>query len=316
MSETLKLRYKVGEIEFEAEGSPETVEKQRINFMNGVLPAAVDAMVQTHQSANMQLCIEPSTNVAMLEVGSETTSIEPSTAISDDLSRTSLASFLKPYGSLTEQNFTLFSAYFDEAKNNNKKFSIEEVKRYYSDARRVLPQNPSMSLTSLAKKGLIMDTLAPDDAKPGKYYMLTDDGINYIKNYIPKENKTNGKATKSRKTISKQETTYASITADDLNLKNYPLVKTFKGSKEQIILAMYIVTNENKGEWFTVDDIIYLMKNIFELPCTRDMVRGIITRNASFFQNKNDENNKRALSYKLLSGAKDFAESLIEQFKQ
>ena len=47
MSDVLKLKYKVGEIEFEAEGPAEAVEQQRVNFMNVVLPAAVDAMVRT-----------------------------------------------------------------------------------------------------------------------------------------------------------------------------------------------------------------------------------------------------------------------------
>ena len=31
-------------------------------------------------------------------------------------------------------------------------------------------------------------------------------------------------------------------------------------------MAMYIVTNENKGEWFTVDDVIYLLTNILLAP--------------------------------------------------
>ena len=32
-----------------------------------------------------------------------------------------------------------------------------------------------------------MDTSAPEDAKAGKYYMLTNDGIAYIEAYTPKE---------------------------------------------------------------------------------------------------------------------------------
>lgn len=47
MCDVLKLKYKVGEIEFEAEGPAEVVEQQRVNFMNAVLPAAVEAMVRT-----------------------------------------------------------------------------------------------------------------------------------------------------------------------------------------------------------------------------------------------------------------------------
>ena len=44
-------------------------------------------------------------------------------------------------------------AYFDEKKNRNMCFSIEDVKRYYAEARRSLPKNPSMSLNRLAEKG-------------------------------------------------------------------------------------------------------------------------------------------------------------------
>nr|WP_297275184.1 hypothetical protein [uncultured Agathobaculum sp.] len=40
------MKYKVGGIEFEAEGTAEAVEQQRIIFMNVVLPAAVEAMVR------------------------------------------------------------------------------------------------------------------------------------------------------------------------------------------------------------------------------------------------------------------------------
>ena len=53
--------------------------------------------------------------------------------------------------------------------------------------------------------------------------------------------------------------TYVSITADDLNIKNYPAVKSLSSSKEQVVMEMYIVTNEGKGEWFTVEDVTQLL---------------------------------------------------------
>lgn len=53
MSDTLKLEYKVGAIEFKAEGPADVVEQQRVNFMNAVLPAAAEAMVRT-QAAPVQ----------------------------------------------------------------------------------------------------------------------------------------------------------------------------------------------------------------------------------------------------------------------
>ncbi len=77
-------------------------------------------------------------------------------------------------------------------------------------------------------------------------------------------------------------------------------------------MAMYIVTNENKGEWFTVDDVIYLLVNVFEVPADYDKVNGVFKRNKSMFTSTQNEQNKKALCHKLLSGAKDFAESIIK----
>ena len=41
------VKFKIGEIEFEAEGSAEVVERERNVFLNVLLPAAVDAIVRT-----------------------------------------------------------------------------------------------------------------------------------------------------------------------------------------------------------------------------------------------------------------------------
>lgn len=97
MSDTLKLKYKVGEIEFEAEGPADAVEQQRINFMNAVLPAAVNAMVQTRSVSENKAYIETAPQQSLLEAGH--TEAEP---VSDavDYSRVSLSSFLKNMGNL------------------------------------------------------------------------------------------------------------------------------------------------------------------------------------------------------------------------
>lgn len=309
MSDTLKLKYKVGEIEFEAEGPADAVEQQRINFMNAVLPAAVNAMVQTRSVSENKAYIETAPQQSLLEAGH--TEAEP---VSDavDYSRVGLSSFLKKYGQLTEQDFTLFAAYFDEKKNRNMCFSIEDVKRYYAEARRSLPKNPSMSLNRLAEKGYIMDAATADEGKSGKCYMLTEAGIAFIETYVPKENSGEKKPrTKVKKSTSNISEMYVSITADDLNTKSYPAVKDLSGAKEQVIMAMYIVTNEGKGEWFAVDDIIHLLVNVFEVPADSDKVNGVFKRNKSMFASEQDANNKKALRRKLLSGAKDFAVDII-----
>lgn len=93
----------------------------------------------------------------------------------------------------------------------------------------------------------------------------------------------------------------------------YPAVKDLSGAKEQVIMAMYIVTNEGKGEWFAVDDIIHLLVNVFEVPADSDKVNGVFKRNKSMFASEQDANNKKALRRKLLSGAKDFAVDIIQK---
>ena len=313
MSDILKLKYKVGEIEFEVEGPAEAVEQQRVNFMNAVLPAAVEAMVRTQTVVERQPYIESATQPALLEAGASDAPMVTPHQTENDFSRTSLASFLKKYGTLGDQDFTLFAAYFDEKKNGTKAFSIENVKQYYQEGRRPAYSNNGMLLKYLVQKGYIMDTVVPEGAKPGNYYMLTTDGIAYIESYVPQEDLGDKKKPRAKKATNKKDSVYLTITADDLNLAAYPEVKSLSPGKEQVIMAMYIVTNENKGELFTVDDVIYLLTNIFEIPANVDNVNGVFKRNKSWFTSKQDDNNKKAYQRKLLTGAKDFAKRLISK---
>lgn len=317
MSDVLKLKYKVGEIEFEAEGPAEAVELQRVNFMNAVLPAAVEAMVRTRSVSENRTYIEATPQQSLLETGSAEIPVAPEKQTDIDYSRTSLSSFLKKYGTLGDQDFTLFAAYFDEKKNGTKAFSSENVKQYYQEGRRQAYSNNGVLLKHLVQKGYIMDASIPEGAKTGKYYMLTTDGIEYIEAYVPKEDSVEKKKprTKAKKSTPNISEAFASITADDLNTMNYPSVKSLSGSKEQVIMAMYIVANEGKGEWLTVDEIIHLLINVFEVPANAYMVNGVFRRNKSMFTSEKAPDNGKALRRKLLSGAKDFAEKIIEDSK-
>lgn len=162
-----------------------------------------------------------------------------------------------------------------------------------------------------------MDAATPENAKSGKYYMLTDDGIAYIEAYIPKENSDEKKKarTKAPKSVLKVSEAYVSITTSVLNAQNYPTVKSLSGSKDRVIMAMYIVTNEGKGEWFTVEDVIHLLINVIEVPADNDKINGVFKRNKSLFASEQDPINKKAKRKKLLFGAKDFAISIMQNPK-
>lgn len=309
MEKQMKLKFKIGSIiEFEAEGSTEDVERQRTAFMETVFPSAVEAVKFETMRQSIAAIPDNASTVELLPGALETST---SGQVGEDFSRTSLSSFIRRYGDLCDQDFVLFAAYFDEQRNNNKKFNAESIKQYYIDARRAPYSNNSMLIKALIQKGYIMDVASQDD-KSGKFYMLTDDGLSYIKQYTPKEATSEKKVKKSHKSGIKAESQYVGLTADDLNIKNYPKVKDQKGAINQLILALYIVTNENKGEWFTFIDIEYLFNHIYEIPFNVNTIKNAINAHKSWFAFSTDDKNKKANKYKLLSGAKDEVEKLIQ----
>lgn len=307
----IRVKFEIGEIKFEAEGSAELVERERSIFNNTLLPAAIDAIVRTRSvaqqssaymetPASQQPPILASTNELLPEaVGLET---------EVDLSRATLVSFIKKYGSLTEPDFVLFSAYFDELKNKTSYFTKDDAERYYDEARKAKPQNISMCLNRLAQKGLIIDATDVEQKSP-KPYRVSSEGIEYIRNYSPK-NANEKKATsskKSRKCHSKEKSVYADINCDELNLTSYPSVKELKDFKEKMLLVLYIVTKEQKGEWFTTDDVLCLLTDIFGEAATKDQVNGVFSREKLWFKTKKEDNRTKR---KLLNQGISFAESL------
>lgn len=229
MEKTLKVKFKIADIiEFEAEGTTEDVEKQRTAFMENIFPAAVNAVRANREQSWQQIKSSP---IELLPIDS-TESPKIGIAGLEDLSRTNLSSFLNRYGELSEQDFVLFAAYFDEKKNDKKEFNSDSVKKYYSEARRAPYSNNSMLISQLVKRGHIMQVEPYSETKGAKGYMLTDDGLKYVETYVAKEENSEKKIRKSRRNNSKIESQYKGLTADDLNLEIYPKVKDLEKSTE------------------------------------------------------------------------------------
>lgn len=306
-----RVKFKVGEIEFEAEGSAEVVERERNVFLNALLPAAVDAIVRTRgREKSTQYIEEVEQSSPLLVENIDTPNNDDIQLNSMDLSRTSLASFLKNYGKLSEQDFTLIAAYYDEKKNKITSFSTENVKKYYVEARRTEPSNVSMAVNQLAQKGLIMD--APNmEQKIPKQYILTVDGIKYVEEYVPKEESNEKKPTKSRKPRVKVQSIYSGLNVDELNLSIYPDVKSLKEFKEKMVLVLYIITKEKKGEWFTNNDVLCIMTDIFGEPATKDQVSGVFKREKLWFKSEYVEGNRKEVKRKLLNKGIEFAKAII-----
>ena len=299
MSNTLKVKFKIGEIEFEAEGLPEDVSNERNTFMNTLLPAAVEAMVRTRgavvvQESPVQELLTPQRD--MLTESSQVMCAGQS--VNEFLNQ-------KAFGSQIDTAIGLI--YYNEKFGAKEVFSTDELKQYFRDAKIKIPSNPSDVVNKLVGKSLIMA------ASEKGFYQLTRTGHVFVEQYEAKPKKE-GKKTVSKRGHSKTTvSSYAHITADDLNLKNYPAVKDLKGAKEQVIVAMYILTTEVNAEWFNWTDLEYMLVNIFEVPAIKKTIYGMFDKVKSWFKTEPDPTTKNGVRRKLLSGAKDFAKITIDK---
>ena len=196
-----RLKFKIGEIEFEAEGDADVIERERNAFMQFVLPAAVDAVVKTGISRGGESYMDINeANVPLIEERGISSGIEHNQGREENnYDRMNLASFIQDKGVLSEQDFVLFAAFFDEKKNGKRYFTKEDVDQYYAEARRTKPSNVSMCLNQLAKKGYIMDADTVEQ-KVSKPYIVSSSGIRFIDDYIPKDKgDSKGTVKRSRK---------------------------------------------------------------------------------------------------------------------
>lgn len=308
-----RVRFKIGEIEFEAEGSAEVIERERSFFNNTILPAAIDALVRTRGAVvtmqdTQRIEIQESQQTAVITTEDalpELTATNPTV----DFSRIGLVSFAKSKGADAHYDFILCAVYYNEKRNNVSSFSSATLKDLYSEAKKPLPNNLSMSLSELVKKGLIMEDVTAKGSNP-KMYVLTAEGEEYVENMHPIDSKEKKPASKPRKQRQKAESEYSAINCDDLNLSKYPEIKSLKDFKEKMLLILYIITNEGKGEWFTTADVICLMTDIFGESATENQVNGIFKREKRWFKCEKIEGSNKLTHRKLLNEGKSFAQSL------
>ena len=308
----IRGKFEIGEINFEAEGSADLVERERSIFNNTLLPAAIDAIVRTRSVPQSAQYIETQDlqQTAILTTTNAVDLLEQATVNSTiDFSKMSLASFAKSKGADAHYDFIICAVYFNEKRNGISSFSSVTLKELYSEAKKPLPNNLSMSLSELVKKGLIMEDISEKGSTP-KMYVLTSEGEESIKNMHPTENKEKKTSSRPRKQRQKVDSPYSTINCDDLNLAQYPEVKSLKDFKEKMMLVLYIITNEGKGEWFTTADVLCLMTDIFGESATKDKVNGVFKREKRWFKSENVDGNNKLMHRKLLNEGRTYAQSL------
>ena len=296
----LEVKIKIGEIEFYAKGQTADVEAQRQNFTNIILPAAVDAIKsfrpsQTYIAEATTPALEPIKETAVLEVNA-------------DLSAMSVNEFINSKGFKSQIDVAMGLIYYNEKIKGCSDFSSDDLKQYFKDARiSPAPKNPSDVINRLVGKSFIMN------GNDKKRYYLTQSGIRFVDGYAPKDTKAKKAVTsKPRKKQVKVESVYAQLSADDLNLKKYPEIKSFKDFKEKMMLVLYIVKEEGHGEEFSTCDVQVILTDLLGYSATIDQINGVFKRNATWFKTIPDPDNKKGVKHRLLNDAIDYAKGLIE----
>lgn len=292
-----KLKIKYGMIEFEIESDPETIEKERKAFMETLPNIALMARPQIHDSEEINpLQIEETKSLLLSNKG-----------ISSNIN-----TFMNDKGFSSDIDKCLGVIYFMNIMENVEVIDTSLIKERMQKAKLSIPKSISVAFNSLTTKGYIQP-VEQEEKGLTKYY-ITDEGKRIVEEYVKKEVKSKNTVKKVRNVKKTIETSYSFLTKEMMNLEKYPDFYKLKNSKEKIMLIMYIMKDIDKGEYFTINDLKYIISNIFNDKLTDDAIKGVFKNKstAKYFDKRNVENNKKIYEYKMIqSGFSYFEENVI-----
>ncbi len=292
-----KYNIKIGTVELSLDGEADYIEKERAFFFEKILPLAVESASYTRnvQSASPIL---------------ETDYSEIPRISTSNITQLSINEFLKQKCLSSYNDMAMALIYYNEKFNNVTEISSDDLKTCFGNAKIKLPSNVSDIINQLVKKGYIQSV--KNSSSSTKLYSMTVTGEEYIETYQPKDNAKSKASSKVRKPRSKTPSKYASLTREELNIEKYPPLKSFKDFKEKMMIALYIVTTEGKGEYFTTADVQYVLTDILGEKSTTDQINGVFRRETNWFNEISDPQNKKTVLRKLLNQGMEYAKNLLE----
>lgn len=305
MTETItKLKLKYGEIEFEIEGSPETVAKEREEFQKTLIPA-MEAFLQRRKTTYIQ---EPIFQEKELPAN-DTKLI--SCTHTHNKNFANFAHFLKEKNFTTDVDKVIAAVYYISEICNKDIITRDDIEQEFKNAKQPNLTNLSAAIAVNIKKAH-MEELEKVDNK--RTFRILQPGIDYCNNYIPKEENSK-KSTKGIKhSKAKQQKDYPSlaITVDELHMDKYCDITKLQKFAEQIWVLMHMYTEETQFNSFTKQELQRIMKEKFNLPASDKQIR-------TFFENAGKDVDKvkigKELSIRLLLGGKQKAENIINKHK-
>lgn len=285
-------------IEFEIESDPETIEKERKAFLETLPTITVLANNKIYEENNTEVELIDESKVKYLPA--QTKNIT-----------TNLNTFLHEKGFSSDIDKCLAVIYFMNEVENVESVNNQIIKERMQKAKLIIPKSISVALNGLTAKGFIQ--LLEQDGNKGMNYYITQEGIKYIEEYEKKDKK--GKSMRKNKTTKKNiANRYSFLTKEMMNLEQYPEFSKLKSSKDKIMLIMYIMKEIDKGEYFTITELEYIISQIFNDKLSTDTIKGVFKNQSSakYFDKRNVENNNKVNEYKMLqSGFNYFTENNI-----
>ena len=296
-----KLKIKYGMIEFEIESDPQTIEKERKAFMETLPNIALMARPQIYESE---------------EINSLQVDETKSLPLNSNKISSNINVFMNEKGFNSDIDKCLGVIYFMNIIENVEFVDTAIIKERMQKAKLSIPKSISVAFNSLTTKGYIQPI---DQEEKGltKYY-ITYEGKNFVQEYVKKEAKGKSIVKKLRNVKKDIETSYSFLTKEMMNLEKYPDFHKLKNSKEKIMLIMFILKDINKGEYFTINDLKYIISNIFNDKLSDDAIKGVFKNRstAKYFDKRNVENNNKVYEYKMIqSGFSYFEENIISSNK-
>lgn len=291
------LRLKIGEVELDVTGSPELIERERNFFLETVLPLAVehsDMLIPPEVPAAEGDEHGPGDPKEIYEIP-EAKYIDGKLVYAQrDLLNpdVDLKEYCAGFGKLTLKSTILACAYFDRHRGRGKTFTSMDIQDYYKRMDRPVPFNVYYGLKHLEKEEQIVMVSEPG-TRP-MLFELTRKGMDAVEAYVPPPPQPKRRRRRAKRKIAPTTESLRDIRRDKVKFKSFPAAKKLANNEERIVLAFKALEDAGFGTEFTINDIGFVIDEIFDHYIAIGTLRAAFYDTAMFFDMREHPADRRA----------------------
>ncbi|MEC1451553.1 hypothetical protein P9D59_08450 [Bacillus haynesii] len=302
-----RIHIKLGLIEFEAEGDSELIQQEREQFFS-FLPQAI-TMVSSVVSESDKIAGDSS---ELNEVNPVSHIPIPTLPDNNSPKYESIVLFLREKSFVNDVDLVMGVSYYIDYIENNGPFTAKDIENKLAEARQSKPTNISHFINLNIKKGFIIES--PERKEGKKAYSVSSVGIEWCESFTQQsEKKIKKKTTKTKQQNPTVPSALLNISLDELNLEKYCEISSLDSLDEQILVIIQIYSKEKNIEYFSVNDIVDILKNKFKISTTYRKVHYFFEKSGTMFDKKIEG---RKTYYKIMLNGMKEAEKIIANKKK